>query len=210
MTYQQWEATLLNYLKSLSKEEKDEIVGYYREMYDDKRDSGLSEDEITAAFGDPMLAAARILKESGDEGKGDQGESSGEADARSTEENGNKQSSFAKTATPVLNKIKTTVKETVSNLSVAKAVGWFFLTVLVIIPLAAVVIGIIATLASLTIAGAAMAVGGAVGALASPLLFAFGFTFSGVLIAAGGALITSGVGAILFLIFYYITKTIYK
>jgi hypothetical protein len=51
-----------------------------------------------------------------------------------------------------------------------------------------------------------MAVGGVIGALASPLLFILGFTFSGVLIAAGGALITSGVGAVMFLIFYYITK----
>ncbi len=206
MTYQQWEATLLNYLKSLSKGEKDEIVGYYREMYDDKRDSGFSEDDITAAFGDPMLAAARILKESDEEGGAHQGEAREEESAPKTEEDVKNQSAFAKTVTPVLNKIKATVKETSSNLSIAKIVGWFFLTVLILIPLAAVLIGIIATLASLAVAGAAMAVGGAVGALASPLLFAFGFTVSGVLIAAGGALITSGVGAVLFLIFYYITK----
>ena len=203
MTYQQWETTLLNYLKSQSKTEKDDIVSYYREMYNDKRDSGLPEDDIIAAFGDPMVCAARILKESGaeDEAKGREANADETASAPPK-----KQSSFSETAIPVLNKIKNTAKETVSNLSVAKVVGWFFLTILVIIPLAAVLIGVIATLASLTIVGAAMAVGGVIGALASPLLFILDFTFSGVLIAAGGALITSGVGAVMFLIFYYITK----
>ena len=60
MTYKLWEETLLNYLKSLNKEEKEEILSYYREMYNDKHDTGIPESEIVDSFGDPMIAAARI------------------------------------------------------------------------------------------------------------------------------------------------------
>ena len=63
MTYKQWEKMLLRRLKLLSKEERDGIAAYYREIWGDKIEAGFSEYEILLEFGSPEQAAARILSE---------------------------------------------------------------------------------------------------------------------------------------------------
>ena len=199
MTYRQWEESLLNYLKGLSDEEKKEIVSYYREIYSDKIDSGIRKEEIVKTFGDPMLAAARILKESADAAERD-------PETEKAVSVGEKESKIKTKAAPVLNKNKEKARNAASSLTVSKIVGWFFITVLILIPLAGVVIGAIASLASVTLAGGAMLVGGIVAAVASPLLFIIGYEMSGVLFVFGAALITAGTGALLFVVFYYLTK----
>ena len=93
-----------------------------------------------------------------------------------------------------------------AKFSITKWVGIFFLTTLVVIPLACVIISVIAAFASVAIAAAALIIGGVVGALASPLAFILGYTGWGVLSAAGACLAAAGVGALLFPAFFIITK----
>lgn len=67
MTKKEWEKRLLKNLKSLSKQERKEVLEYYREMYDDKLDTGFSEREILKEFGSPEECARKILAENGNE-----------------------------------------------------------------------------------------------------------------------------------------------
>ena len=45
--------------------EKKKIIEYYNEIYGDKADSGMTEEEILAGFGTPQEVARKILEESG-------------------------------------------------------------------------------------------------------------------------------------------------
>ena len=204
MTYKLWEESLLKYLKNLSKEDKDEILSYYREMYSDKRDTGISESEIVASFGDPMLAAARILKESGEEAEGRSREDHIEKPADKRNSHG--EDHFEESTAPVSNKAAREDGKNASGISASRIIGWIFITLLFTIPLFAVVLSVIASLAATTISGGAMLIGGIIGAVASPFLLFFGNTLSTVLLIFGGMLITAGVGALLLIVFYYITK----
>ena len=60
MTYEQWEAKLKELLADASEEEINEAVGYYKEIYSDKKDAGLSDEEILREFGTPEDCAGRI------------------------------------------------------------------------------------------------------------------------------------------------------
>lgn len=199
MTYKLWEETLLNYLKSLNKEERDEILSYYREMYNDKRDTGIPESEIVASFGDPMLAAAKILKESGDEPEDTDGKLYEKAKRRDEEHS-------KEVGAPVSSKTAKEQKSSGSGVSASRIVGWVFIALLFIIPLFAVVLSVIASLAAITLSGGAMLLGGIIGAVACPFLLLFGNTLGNVLLVLGGMLITAGIGALLLISFYYITK----
>lgn len=63
MTYKQWEKKFRRALRSLPRQERDAAGGYYAELYGDKRDAGLAEEDILAEFGDPAAAAGRILED---------------------------------------------------------------------------------------------------------------------------------------------------
>lgn len=63
MTYKEWERRLLKNLKSLPKNERQAIADYYREMYGDKQDLGLTDEEILQEFGMPEACATKILSE---------------------------------------------------------------------------------------------------------------------------------------------------
>lgn len=65
MKYIKWQDELESYLYSLSREEKNKAFSYFSEMYADKREAGLSEEEIVDSFGPPYDVAKRILSESG-------------------------------------------------------------------------------------------------------------------------------------------------
>ncbi len=58
-------------LSSLSFEEGKKAVEYYRELYQDKIDAGLSAEEILASFGSPTEAAKAILENSSEKEKND-------------------------------------------------------------------------------------------------------------------------------------------
>ena len=193
MTYNEWERELLRYLNGLPKKEREEVADYYREMHGDKFDAGMTDEQIIKKFGEPRLVASRILMESGAETEIKDG---------NTEDSKSKDESKAVSAAPQY----TGLKEKLKNLSVAKIVGWFFLAILIVIPLMAVVISVIAAFASVTVTGGAMFIGGIIAAVASPFGFIIGYTGWGVLATAGNCLVMSGVGAMLFVSFYIITK----
>ena len=71
MTKTQWDRKLKKKLAPLGKDEQRRICDYYDELYNDKKDAGLSEEEILAEFGAPEEAAAKFIEEEG--GKKDNG-----------------------------------------------------------------------------------------------------------------------------------------
>ena len=56
-----WERRFLKTLKPLSKDERYSALAYYQELYDDKTESGICEEEILREFGEPERCAYRIL-----------------------------------------------------------------------------------------------------------------------------------------------------
>lgn len=193
MTYKEWESELLGYLKNLSEKEKNEAIEYYREMYGDKTDAGMSTENILKNFGTPRLAAARILMESAND-------SENKEEPEKTTEN-----KLPKVKNELSN-LAQRAKKSVKGISVSKCVGWFFITVLVLIPIFAVVLSVIASLFAVTVAGGACALAGALVAIASPFAFIFGYTGTAVLSLLSTSLCTAGVGALLFAAFLPITK----
>ena len=67
MNYSQWESLLMKELKGLPSKEYLKISSYYREIYGDKLDAGVSEEKILAEFGDPKECARKILAENAEE-----------------------------------------------------------------------------------------------------------------------------------------------
>ena len=63
MTKKQWFKRLRRALSALSKEERETAAQYYAELFDDKKESGETEEDILAQFGLPESAAAGILSE---------------------------------------------------------------------------------------------------------------------------------------------------
>ncbi len=64
MKYVQWRDELESYLRDTPAEEKKKIFAYYGEMYADRRDAGMDEEEIVKEFGAPYDAAQKIVQES--------------------------------------------------------------------------------------------------------------------------------------------------
>lgn len=63
MSYSEWENALVKELKGLPTEEYIKITSYYREMYGDKLDAGMSEEAILTEFGSPKSCAEKIMAE---------------------------------------------------------------------------------------------------------------------------------------------------
>ena len=89
------------------------------------------------------------------------------------------------------------------KISAAECVGIFFATVIFIIPLASVALALVVSCGAVCVSGAAIGVAGIVYAVASPFLGAQG---NALIASVGLGIASSGVGAILFVGFYYATK----
>ena len=196
MTYKEWETELLGYLKSLPENEKKEVINYYSEIYNDRCDAGMKNKDILAEFGEPMLCAARILKDSASDNLNEKCDN-GEGKTEQTE---------SKKITLDIEKTKEKAKAVISNLSAPKIIGWFFLIVILIIPIYAAVISVIVSFAASALSGAALIIGGAVLAVASPFGLITGYTGASVLTTMGMGLALAGVGAIITVIFFLLTK----
>ena len=68
MNYSEWENALVKELKGLPTAEYIKITSYYREMYGDKLEAGLSEEAILTEFGSPKSCAQKIMAENGETG----------------------------------------------------------------------------------------------------------------------------------------------
>ena len=71
MSYREWESALMQALKGLPTAECIKITSYYREIYGDKLDAGITEEEIVAEFGDPAACAKKIMLENTNEQNAD-------------------------------------------------------------------------------------------------------------------------------------------
>ena len=90
--------------------------------------------------------------------------------------------------------------------SVGAVIGWIFFTLLIGIPVMAVIVSVIASLAAVFISGIAVAVAGAVFAVASLFFGIFGVPASGIFASLGLGLAASGVGILLAIGFSFATK----
>lgn len=192
MTRLEWEASLVLNLKSMPQEEIDAAIEYYREMYGDKRDAGLTTEEILREFGDPALCAKRIILESRCENE--------------NKKTASKRISPHETAEQNVAKSEKSAVNYNTGVSVSDIVGAVFFTLLLVIPFAAVLISLIASFGAVTVSGCAMVIAGVIFTIASPFLSFFGVTFHATIANIGLGIATAGVGAVLAVVFFLLTK----
>ena len=174
MNYSEWESLLVKELKCLPTTECLKITDYYKEMYGDRLDAGMREEDILAEFGSPKSCAEKILAENTEE-----------------KERNN----------PVKTTSATTPPSTTSN-TVKGVILAVLFSLFAGIPLAAVLVSVVAALGAIFISGAAGIVASFVFLVVSP------FTATGAGIAAniGMALAAIGVCGFLSIGGYYATK----
>ena len=177
MTYKEWESCLVEELKGLPTAECLKITDYYKEMYGDRLDAGMSEEAILAEFGSPKSCAEKILAENAVE---------------NAESKGNK-----KNAPTVSNNDNSQVANNMRRI----VVGILF-SLFVGIPLAAVLVSIVVALGAVCISGTA----GIVASLAYLFIGAFTATGAGIVAHIGMAIAAMGICGFLGLGGYYATK----
>lgn len=72
MTYIKWKDEVESYLVNMPQEEIEKLFSYFSEMYADKRDAGLSEEQIIEEFGAPYDVAKRVLESGRENEKSEQ------------------------------------------------------------------------------------------------------------------------------------------
>ena len=91
MTAQEWFDRFAAALAALPEPERERAEAYYRELYSDKKEMGMSEGSILLSFGSPENAAAEILnnftEDGGDERNGQTADSMPENNPLCSEEN---------------------------------------------------------------------------------------------------------------------------
>lgn len=173
MTKKEWERIFLKCLKPLSQEERQKALEYYREMYGDKAESGLSESEILSNFGAPEACAMRVLLENFPE---------------------NKATMYA-------------LKERFSKHSLGELIGLIFLSVMLILPIAAVFACVIVAFGISSFACAIVAVATALASLIFPIYaVGAGASAGGAWMYLGMGLAGTGVCILLAIGFYFTTK----
>ena len=199
MTWKEWELHLMEGLNPLSLEERAKIAEYYQEMYGDKLEAGIPEEEILKEFGDPKACAQKILLENGEEITPTQ-------EVKKVEPSPT-QPQVEKQNTPQV-KEPQVVKETVIKIEPKKEersivsrvfaiIGFIVLTLLSVF--AVLVLGAFA----LTFACVALS-----GSVYSIATFAYGLDVEGTLANFGAGLALIGVGILLSLLFAWLTKIV--
>lgn len=176
MTQKEWERELLSHLNGLPKEEKKKAIEYYREMFEDKQDSGLEEEEILREFGFPSDCAKRILAEREDD----------DEDEKKT--TSKKRKKWTLPSSP------------------AEILGLVLISLIIVLPLASVLLSIVAGLAACLIGVAIVAVAGVFYFVYAPFMAIHGLGFGAVISYMGAGLIACGVGVLLTIGFYFAIK----
>ena len=140
MNYSEWESLLVKELKCLPTTECLKITDYYKEMYGDRLDAGMREEDILAEFGSPKSCAEKILAENTEE-----------------KERNN----------PVKTTSATTPPSTTSN-TVKGVILAVLFTLFAGLPLAAVMVSVVVSLGAICISGAAGIVASFVFLVVSP------------------------------------------
>ena len=193
MNFSEWKRTLRARLDDLPDDEIDAAIDYYKEMFSDMSDAGRSEAEILSDFGSPEECAERIRKETSDAESevAPEGVSNFDGDSAKIKRDDTKGS---------------VLKSKLSRISVGEAVGIFFFSLLILLPLVSAALGIIVALGSVAISGVAIAISGALLAVASPTIFVFGYGLGEFLFTLGGGILLIGLGGLLTVGFWYATK----
>ena len=181
MNFDQWKKALRARLSAMPEDETDAILEYYKEMYADMADSGKSEGEIIAEFGTPEECALRALED-------------GEYAEKSTH-----------TPDTVSNFSGKSEKKR-RSFSVGEAVGVFFFSLIITLPLIGAALGVILSLASVSISGIVISLGGGIILIASPIWLFAGFGTGEILMLLGGAVTMIGAGGLIAIGFLYATK----
>ena len=184
MTWKEWELHLMEGLSTLSLEERAKIAEYYQEMYGDKLEAGIPEEEILKEFGDPKACAQKILLENGEEITPTQ-------EVKKVEPSPT-QPQVEKQNTPQV-KEPQAVKETVIKIEPKKEERSIVSRVFSIIGF--IVLTLLSVFAVLVL-----------GAFA--LTFAYGLDVEGTLANFGAGLAFIGVGILLSLLFAWLTKIV--
>ena len=188
MTKKQWFARLGRFIGGLPAEERKKIFDYYEELYADKRESGMTEWEILAEFGNPQEVAGKILSEmstlhSEDLDDGDAEDWEDEKPSRKVKKRKRAQDFPPQDETRVKRKF---------------SLSRFFVFLCVLLPLGILLFALLvaawAIFLALTVAGVAVALGGG-GASVYTLVTAFDATVW--VAGAGAGLVCVGVGVLL-------------
>lgn len=180
MTYEQWEAKLKELLTGASEEEIKEAIGYYKEIYSDKKEAGLSDEEIVREFGAPEECAGRISYEADSE--------AGEACA--AEKDGFVSKGDLKFKFPFTTSV----------------FGAVLFSIFVTIPLFSVLIGGISAFVAASIGGAAAALGGVGMIVLSFVQLFIGGGASPFFAMIGMGIASVGAGVLCAISFFFITK----
>lgn len=89
------------------------------------------------------------------------------------------------------------------RVSAAEAVGLFFFTLLVILPISVVAVSIVISFGAVCLSGGAIGIAGVVFAIAVPFM---GIASSAIPVGIGMGIAASGIGCLLFVAFFYATK----
>ena len=168
MTFKKWQYELKCLLKCLPNSEIKEIASYYDEMYRDKTEAGVPEDEILIEFGTPKECGERILNDTEMKSK----------------------ASGQKRGMPL-------------GVSIA---AMFFLTAIIILPVAAAMVSVVASLGAGAISCAAASLAGPF-ALVAGVIYAFsGMGIAPALALIGGGMCAAPLCLVLALGFWLATK----
>ena len=90
--------------------------------------------------------------------------------------------------------------------SLGEAVGVFFFSLIIMLPLLGAALGVILSLASVSISGIVISLGGGIILIASPVWLFAGFGTGEILMLLGGAVTMIGAGGLIAIGFLYATK----
>ena len=178
MTFREWEKQFKKALKGISTQEKQTALEYYRELYGDKIDAGCSPEDAVAQFGNPVDCAQNIVAENAPANK---------KDNRTT--------------------IVPKQKNKVSTHSVSIIIGMVFLTLLLVIPVFAVLLAVVASFGASAIACAVCVVASLLLVIIYPVYLAvYGAAWGAIVANIGMCLAATGVCIVLAIALFFATK----
>ena len=183
MTFSEWKKALRRSLDDLPDEEIDTAIEYYKEMFADMTEAGRSEEDILAEFGAPAECAERILRDRGYDPVRSEPASVTKKEPRADKE-----------------------KKPERRFSILRAVGIFFFSLLIYLPIAAIAFSLIISFAAVAFSGAACAAACALVAAVAPIGLLIGAGGGEVVMSIGICLVLAGVGVLLAIGFFYATK----
>ena len=187
MNFSEWKKALRAALDDMPDDEVDSALDYYKEMFADMSELGRSERDILTEFGTPSDCADKIRRECGDQS---------EANAEKTSD----------TPHNVSNSGGKSEKMRKRRFSVGEAIGVFFFSLIIMLPLLAAAIGVVAAFGACAFSGATVALGGALLCAASPAVLLLGYGTGELILVLGGGITMIGIGGLIAVGFFLATK----